>query len=332
MGKNRRNRLTEDEVGNTKTSSTKPSKQDSAAKHWCFTFNNYVCLDNLSEIDAKVCKLNFINLMETELKKICCGYIFQSEIGEDTGTLHLQGYMITCKDMRLTELKKSLDKGIHFEKRKGTKKAAIDYCCKDETKDMQLADTYFTFGTITLPKKPCTLNIINILRPWQKSLCDIIEGPINDRSIHWVFDSLGNNGKTVFCKYLYVKYQALLFTGGAVGDISCSIALAQKSGKDLNDKNTFVFNFPRSTERISYKAIESCKDGLLFSKKYESSCLVFNNPHLICFSNEMPNSEMLSSDRWIYWVIKNNELVPYSIIEHAIYLDNLELQFNLEQN
>jgi len=31
---------------------------------------------------------------------------------------------------------------------------------------------------------------------WQGSFINIIEGPIDDRTIHWVYDPIGNHGKT----------------------------------------------------------------------------------------------------------------------------------------
>jgi hypothetical protein len=44
--------------------------------------------------------------------------------------------------------------------------------------------------------------------------------------------------------------------------------------------------------------MEDFKNGMIFSTKYESKAKVFKKPHLIVFSNFMPNMEALSKDRW----------------------------------
>lgn len=302
-------------VGNNELPPQKVSKQPSQISHYCFTHNNYTNVDNLDEIERKESKLIAIKKMTQLLNLISKAYVFQSEIGE-CGTLHLQGFVMLEKPMRITELNthfKCVLGHVHWEKRKGSVKSCIAYCTKQETKDMDLKDMYFN-KSIQVPTK---LNIITKLKPWQKSLDDICLEIPDDRTIIWVFDPVGNNGKTCFCKYMYNTHNALLCTGGKISDISCMLSLAQKAGRDLNCKNTFIFNFPRSAERISYKCIEAVKDGLLFSPKYESSTLVFNSPHLICFSNSMPDIEQLSLDRWKFYIIKYDNLLPYSIDEYT---------------
>lgn len=49
---------------------------------------------------------------------------------------------------------------------------------------------------------------------------------------------------------------------------------------------------------VSYEAIESVKDGIFFSGKYESGMTIFNQPHIICFANFAPDIGKMSSDRW----------------------------------
>jgi len=313
-------------VGNTDTTPFTKEKRPSNVSHYCFTHNNYTILDGLAEKDEIVStKCIAINRMVELLDIICKAYIFQPEIGEGCGTIHLQGFIILKKPMRITELKTHFKnviggEGIHWEKRIGSVTSCIAYCSKQHTKDLDFPVPYCK--EIVPPAPPATLNIISKLRPWQAKLEEICSPVPDDRTIHWIFDPDGNNGKTSFCKYMYVKYNAMLCTGGNIKDISCSIALLQKSGKDLNSKNIFIFNFPRCTEKISYKSIEAVKDGLIFSPKYESSCLVFNSPHLICFANNMPNTDQLSMDRWKFYRIQYSNLLDYSI-------DQYQSEFNI---
>jgi len=44
--------------------------------------------------------------------------------------------------------------------------------------------------------------------------------------------------------------------------------------------------------------LESIKNGLFFSGKYESTQVVMNSPHLIIFANEPPDKSKMSADRW----------------------------------
>jgi len=60
---------------------------------------------------------------------------------------------------------------------------------------------------------------------------------------------------------------------------------------------------------VNYSAIESIKDGLATSAKYESTQLVFNSPHVFIFSNDLPQVHKLTLDRWKIFTIVNNELV-----------------------
>jgi hypothetical protein len=278
--------------GNTKTL-TQKERNNQLSKHF-MTFNNYTKSDIDTILDTMV--------------PICKEFCFQEETGEN-GTKHLQGCFLLKKKMRWTEF--GLPKKIHWEKIINWK-SAVAYCSKDDTRTGEV----YTQG---LPKK---LKIIKVLRTWQQDVCNIIKEEPDDRTIHWVYDKTGCMGKTVFSKYLYAKTDAVIATGGGNKDIACMLALLQKNGRDLNDKTTFIFNFPRSTEGISYKALESVKDGLMTSTKYETTTLVFNCPHVICFSNELPIMDKLSEDRWSIWTILDDKLVEYE--EEINLLDLLD--------
>lgn len=250
-------------------------------KSWCFTFNNY--------------NFDDILILETLFKSICVKYVFQEETGTN-GTKHLQGVICLKKAMRWTEF--NLNKSIHWEKTKSVNDA-INYCQKDDTRTGKI----YSMG---LPPK---LKVIDKLRNWQQSICNLINDEPNDRTINWVYDKDGNCGKTVFSKYLYSKYKCIIATGGAYNDVACILAECVKNGFDLNDKFTFIMNVPRSVDKISYKAIEAVKDGLITSPKFNSQTLVFNCPHVWIFSNEMPEISRLSKDRWMIYNIIDDKLV-----------------------
>lgn len=132
------------------------------------------------------------------------------------------------------------------------------------------------------------------LRPWQSALVKEVSFPPDDRKVIWYVDLEGNAGKTIISKYLLATRKGAYFTNGRSTDIACA----------YNGEPIVVFDFARTTEeRINYQAIESIKNGIMFSPKYESRTKVFNSPWVIVMANFPPNIDSLSKDRWdIRWL------------------------------
>lgn len=249
-----------------------PKKQCNQLKYWFFTLNNYTEKD--------------IQSIQQKLETLCLRYTFQEETGE-SGTPHLQGCLELKKPMRYSEF--NLSNKIHWEKVRNVNDA-FDYCQKEETRTGKL----YKFG-----HENFECEVITELYPWQKTIVEYINKDVDKRKILWIYDELGNNGKTELTKYLLVKHDVIVATSGGNKDIANLIKNVQENGRNLNKKKTtFIFSFGRSTEGISYKAIESVKDGLITNTKYEASTIYFNNPHVVIFANTLPDETKLSIDRW----------------------------------
>lgn len=264
-------------------------------KNWSFTWFDFESVPAFDILGA--------------FAKSKCSHMFaQEEICPKSGKRHIQG----CLELKVKARwsKDWINPTIHWEKTRNLI-AARNYCQKDATR--ALDGKRFVF--------PVTreLKLIQGLRPWQKTVSDMCSEEPDDRTVNWIYDADGSAGKTVFTKYMVSKHDAIVATGGGAKDIACLIAILQKAGRDLNLETTFIFNFPRSSEGVSYRAIESVKDGLMTSAKYESSTLVFNCPHVWIFSNEHPDITKLSKDRWKIWTIEDNQLIEY-INENALLL------------
>jgi len=244
-----------------------PRKQGTQCNYWCFTYNNY----DPDQIDQ----------LEQILRHECKWYVFQEEVGEETGTPHLQGTLCLKIKQRLTQLK-CIDPKISWRATKSTK-ASLVYCTKKETAIGRL----YVHG-IEIPEE------LRIEEPygWQKQVVEIAKSIPDRRTIHWFWEPDGNVGKTTLREYLVVKMNALMLTGKSADMFHM---LAKYPAK----RKLIVVDCPRSTQDyINYGAIEQIKNGLIFSGKYEGAQLVFNCPHVICFSNVEPDYTAMSADRW----------------------------------
>ena len=65
-----------------------------------------------------------------------------------------------------------------------------------------------------------------------------------------------------------------------------------------------IINIPRSyfkqySNSFPYDALEELKDGKIISEKYNIEEITFDyTPHIIIMSNDKPDLEKLSKDRW----------------------------------
>nr|WAE42317.1 MAG: replication associated protein [Cressdnaviricota sp.] len=219
------------------------------------------------------------------LRGFCKEFYFQGEKGE-TGYLHWQ----CCVSLKNKETMKSLLNLVgpyHVE-------GALDwhklkaYAGKEETR----VEGPFNHNTVFIK----TIEYCD-LYPWQLRIISIINSPIDNRIIYWIWEEEGNVGKSAFCKYLAVNHQANLISNGTNKDIAYSIK---------EDPKIVCFLLSRSLEdHVNYGILESIKDGLMFSPKYESNFKIFNAPHIFCFANFRPKVEKLSMDRWIIIHLNN---------------------------
>lgn len=252
--------------GNTSTSAPRVTP----SKYWCFTLNNYT--------------MEQLEHLEHYFKKTDTQYIMGLE-GQDK-TPHIQGYVEFKKRLRPRETIKI--KEIHWERCKGTKEQNIKYCSKE--------GNYRTNMEIEKPLEDPMEGLT--FYEWQTEILDMIKTKPDKRKIYWYYDEKGGAGKTTFVKHVCMKYpKKSIFINGKANDIKCAIASLEFKPEIC------IFHFTRSVEDyVSYEALESVKDGIFFSGKYESSMFIMNCPHVLVFANFLPNEDKLSKDRWI---IKN---------------------------
>lgn len=230
------------------------------------------------------------------LKDHCKDYIWAEEHGSSGETPHIQGGFVLRTKARATTLGKQFWKnGVSLRKLKDWK-ATVIYCSKEgfrcETSEKVRRP---------LKKLACEDNFL----PFQKVILEIIGADPCERSIYW-FKGSGSSGKTTFCKYLSRVHGAICL-GGKSADMKNGIIDYVKTNGDTPE--LILVNLPRSFnhEYLSYTGIEEVKDMYFYSGKYEGGMVDGNNPHLIIFSNEEPDEDELSMDRWKCYNIDNDQ-------------------------
>lgn len=140
-------------------------------------------------------------------------------------------------------------------------------------------------------------------RDWQQPILDMIAEPPHKRQILWVYDSVGDTGKSYLSRYLIDKHEAWYCCGGKTNDLTYS----------YNGQKVVIFDFSRDSENyINYQIMEQLKNGMLHNTKYESGMKIFNTPHVIVFANFTPQEGKFSRDRLVCIELqKNNNTIDW---------------------
>ncbi|QGH72490.1 MAG: Rep protein [CRESS virus sp. ctBNR11] len=265
--------------------------QRNRSRAWCFT------KDNATKEDVGT----FIKYFQLE----DMDYMFQMEKGEKTGMIHLQG---VCRFKnprdRWPELK------AHWDRCRSWKKSII-YCSKTDTR----IEGPWTNLDIKVKEKPQDYLKDKELYPFQAEILMMLGGKIMDRTIFWYFDEKGNTGKSTLVRHILLNNQAICRSGSGK-DCYCALKLRCEDNKE---PNIVIFDLTRDEEnKCNYKVIETIKNGVFFSGKYESKDIIINPPHVIVFSNWKPKIDKLSKDRWSIHEIKRPDFSSY-----PIYIENM---------
>lgn len=286
------------------------------SRRYCFTLNNWTPQEETALAD-----LDHVKYL-----------VYGRETGE-SGTPHLQGFVIFDNSISLQVAKQRIGNRAHLEVARGKSSQAADYCKKDgdfveygELPSQQgkrsdwdvYRDWIEDLGRVPsrkelvlrFPKlyaryKRACFDYAEALAPspvltqhqprfgWQTRVAGIVAGDASDRVIHFVIDKEGNSGKSWMCKYLLTSYpdRTQVLRIGKRDDLAYSIDI---------DKDIFLFDIPRTQMAfLQYSVLESLKDRMIFSPKYESSFKILQKtPHVVVFCNEDPDMEALSADRY----------------------------------
>ncbi len=244
------------------------------SRAWKFTVNNVDICDRAQ--------------LQLDLESKGLEYVFQMEKGENTGMIHFQG---VCRYENPRDNWPNI-KGCHWGRCRNWK-FQKGYCSKRNTR---ISGPWTNIKNLIVRKSLIDPMEGLELRKFQLEIMEILECGKNpdNRKIHWFWELEGNSGKSSLAKHIIMTRNAVLL-GGSSKDAFCCLS----KYNETKDIDIVIFDIPRcSFNRISYKTIESVKNGMVFSPKYESNFIVFNPPHVVVLCNFPPDRTMLSADRW----------------------------------
>lgn len=138
-----------------------------------------------------------------------------------------------------------------------------------------------------------------IFKPWQGKILGLLSVKPDDRKIIWVCDRKGNIGKSFLCKYICLQHKVIMCSG-KTNDIFNQVNMWNINNPDDVQIPTCIVDIPRSEfAHVNYPALEQLKNGFAYSGKYEGGQIFGLSPHVIIFSNSLPDLEELSKDRWL---------------------------------
>lgn len=126
----------------------------------------------------------------------------------------------------------------------------------------------------------------------QQIIKEIIDTENDCRRVNWIYDEIGNIGKTQLAKYYLAQGDTYYITGGKQADILYS----------YEGQSIIIYDLARTySDNLDhiYTTIENFKNGCYLSTKYFSEQRVYaKQPIIVVMANFKPDTTKLSKDRW----------------------------------
>lgn len=258
------------------------------------------------------------------LKKVFKEWVFQREIGAKTGFNHWQvrGKLFKPKSdaAAVKEFAEVLWHGrwsrtctkVHSGK-------SFNYCMKLDThaegpwtsKDPEIEDP----PVLTRQLRKFIAHVEQTGKyPWQERLEALIKQE-EDREIICVIETEGNNGKSIFAEYL--EYMRLAYE---VPPMTCMEDIMQCC-MSISAKPCYIVDMPRAMKKDKlagfFAGLEALKNGVMYDKRYSFKKRRIDRPQIVVFTNQVPETSLLSPDRWALYYIQNRELVSEAVVQGA---------------
>lgn len=219
---------------------------------------------------------------------------FQQEECPSSGRLHFQGRISLKLKKRITEIKKD-DLVFHFTITSKANKDNDFYVVKEDTR---VAGPWSDKDEIVyIPRQ---IREINELYNWQKAI--IANANVWDtRTINVVIDKKGNIGKSTLVSYIRAyKIGRKIPSINDYKDLMRMVC-------DMPTSKMYLIDMPRCMNKKSlygfFSALEEVKNGYAWDDRYKFTEKIFDCPNIWLFTNELPDKNLLSEDRWKLWEV-----------------------------
>jgi len=147
------------------------------------------------------------------------------------------------------------------------------------------------------------------LYPWQREIVDILNGPVDEKTVYWIVDTEGCSRKSSLCKSICIHRRTIVVNRKGP-DIKYGVMQYIEKKSTIDVVMLDLTRSVRNADQVNYASIEEIKNGCFFSPKYESGQCLFNSPHVIVFTNWPPNMEKLTRDRWRLIGVREDKAGP----------------------
>lgn len=163
-------------------------------------------------------------------------------------------------------------------------------------------------------------SIIKELRPWQRELVEELKGEVNRRKVPWYYDPEGGAGKSELTTYIEQNYKGVISCVATGGEKDILYTIGKSIIESGMHPRVIILDLTRRAEvREIYSPIEMMKNGKIYSVKYEGMMIKIKHPHVVVFSNFLPNISQLSKDRWdirkLEPIYREGEMVDHKVIK-----------------
>jgi len=240
-------------------------------------------------------KITIENLKEW-LDKYCDKWVFQEELSESKYE-HYQGRIHLKVKERASTLLKKIPKGGDFKPTSNKNTKNDFYVMKEDTR---------VRGPWSNTDQPTPYDIQILidegLYKWQQQVIDLATEKKNIRIINIIVDRKGGKGKSSLRRYL--EWNNLAEGLPLVNDFIEMVQMAYSL-----PSTCYIIDMPRSLKKDKlagiFGGIEYIKGGDYFDKRYTMRKRKSDPPNVIVFTNEYPNANYLSIDRWKIWRISS---------------------------
>ncbi len=248
-------------------------------------------------------------------KANCKKWVFQLEKG-DSDYIHWQGRFSLMKKRHKSKLL-DLFEASNIKKpnylsptSKDNHKEEFFYAYKEDTRvrGPWSDKTEKLMKQVYIPRQLRNLE----LYPFQHQILDSSH-VFECRNINLIYDTRGCVGKST------VASLGELVHGGIdmppLNDFKELVAVACNICMSMEQRNPKImfFDMPRAIDKSRlygmYSAIEQVKKGKLFDIRYNYKCWWIDSPQIWVFTNHLPDTNLLSPDRWKIWTVNEDRIL-----------------------